>query len=127
MFFYHFNMKRKGHDNMTKTRDKWITCAILAACLAAYWIFRIPCPMQALLNIPCPGCGMTRALKCLLCGDIAGSLAMHPMLWSTPVLLMYYFKDGRLFANKWVNNGLLVLIGAGFLANWIYRLAILPQ
>lgn len=81
--------------------------------------------MQALLNIPCPGCGMTRALERLLHGDPAGSFAMHPMLWSTPLLLVYYLKDGRLFANKWINNGLLVLIGVGFLANWIYRLAIL--
>ena len=123
-FFIRIILK-KGDGAVEKRREKWINCILLVACLAAYWAFEIPCPVMALFDIPCPGCGMTRALKCLLRGDIAGSFAMNPMLWSIPVLLVYYLKDGQLFSRKWANNGLLILIGAGFLANWIYRLVLL--
>ncbi len=41
------------------------------------------CPSRRLLGLPCPGCGMTRALVALLAGDLAGAFALHP--WA-PVL-----------------------------------------
>lgn len=36
------------------------------------------CPSRALLGLPCPGCGMTRALAALLRGDFAAAFAFHP-------------------------------------------------
>jgi hypothetical protein len=39
----------------------------------------IRCPMAALYHIPCPGCGMTRALRLLAAGDVGASLHMHPL------------------------------------------------
>lgn len=36
------------------------------------------CPSRRLLGLPCPGCGMTRALAALLRGDLAGAFALHP-------------------------------------------------
>lgn len=109
---------------MTNKKEKIITLAVLFVCLVLYWALQIKCPVNALLHIPCPGCGMTRACWLLLSGDILGSLQMHPMLFSMPVLLLYYLKDGKLFRNKWINYGILAAIGLGFLANWIYRLVI---
>jgi hypothetical protein len=38
------------------------------------------CPMRALLHMPCPSCGLTRAARLVLGGDIAAATAMHP-LW----------------------------------------------
>jgi hypothetical protein len=35
------------------------------------------CPIHALLGIPCPGCGLTRAMVLLLHGDWRGALAVH--------------------------------------------------
>jgi hypothetical protein len=107
---------------VAKNKEKWINCLLLVLCLGIYWALDLSCPVRTLLQIPCPGCGMTRALKCLLQGDLAGSFAMHPMLLSTPVLLLYYLKDGRLFANKWLNYGILAAIGLGFLIHWIMQL-----
>lgn len=107
---------------MVKHKDKWINCLLLALCLGAYWALDLSCPVMALFHIPCPGCGMTRALKCLLRGDLAASFAMHPMLLTTPVLFLYYLKDGRLFGNKWIDHGLLAVILIGFLVHWLMQL-----
>ncbi len=41
---------------------------------------RIFCPIRHFTGIPCPGCGMSRALGCLLRLDIQGSLRSNPAL-----------------------------------------------
>jgi hypothetical protein len=57
-------------------------------------IFGIPtlCPFRAVLGLPCPGCGMTRALVYCAHGDWSAALAFHPLaplvfgaLWITCV------------------------------------------
>ena len=65
---------------------------------------------------------MSRALVAALRLDLAASFRLHPMLWSVPLLLAYYFADGRLFKRRWLDRGVLALIGAGFLVNWILQL-----
>jgi hypothetical protein len=37
------------------------------------------CPVAAFLHASCPGCGLTRAVRLLLAGDIAASFHMHPL------------------------------------------------
>lgn len=39
-----------------------------------------PCPSEWLTGLFCPGCGTTRALHALLHLDLAGALAMNPVL-----------------------------------------------
>ena len=36
-----------------------------------------PCPTNALLHVNCPGCGASRAIYCLLHGDVAGALHVN--------------------------------------------------
>jgi len=36
------------------------------------------CPVHALFGVPCPGCGLTRSILCLLKGDWRESLSYHP-------------------------------------------------
>jgi len=43
------------------------------------------CTVATLFHHPCPGCGMTRALRLLAAGDLQGSLRMHPL--ALPALL----------------------------------------
>ncbi|MEI3519926.1 MAG: DUF2752 domain-containing protein [Anaerosacchariphilus sp.] len=39
------------------------------------------CPMQILLGLPCPGCGMTRALGLFLTGHLAAAWKMQPPVY----------------------------------------------
>jgi hypothetical protein len=36
------------------------------------------CPIMRCLNIPCPGCGLTKSLVCLIKGDLYSSISYHP-------------------------------------------------
>lgn len=51
---------------------------------------RVPvlCPYRALTGLPCPGCGLTRALHALLHGDPGTAFAFNPLLFvALPLLL----------------------------------------
>ncbi len=56
----------------------WVAAALPAA---LRWQ---QCQFARMFHIPCPGCGMTRAVTLLLAGDWRGSLHMHPL--ALPVL-----------------------------------------
>ena len=90
--------------------------------MAGYRILDIHCWIKSLFGIPCPGCGMTRAYVRVLHFDFMGAFQYHAMFWAMPILLLYYLFDGKIIRNKWVNNGILILIGVGFLINWIIQL-----
>lgn len=48
------------------------------------------CPVARFLHVPCPGCGMTRAIDLLVHGDIAASLAMHPLAVPTALVQLAF-------------------------------------
>jgi Protein of unknown function (DUF2752) len=39
-----------------------------------------PCPVYTILHVPCPSCGLTRAVRLVAHGDFAAATRMHP-LW----------------------------------------------
>ena len=45
------------------------------------------CSVAAVWHRPCPGCGLTRATRLMLHGDVAGSLHMHPL--AVPMILCW--------------------------------------
>ncbi len=107
---------------ITNLKDKLITAIIFFAVMVAFVAFKIPCPFAYFLNVQCPGCGMTRAYLSLLRLDFASAFRFHSMFWSVPILVLYYFTDWRLFGNKRLDNGVLIIIGVGFLVNWLVKL-----
>lgn len=113
---------KKAIMKINNLRDKVLTLVILCPVLVVYKIFDIPCIFNLLLKIPCPCCGMTRAYIQLLHLNVYGAFNMHPMFWSVPLLLLYYIFDWKLFKIKWLDTLILVLIGAGFLVNWIVKI-----
>lgn len=107
---------------ITAWRSKLITLVLLAVLIGALYLFGPGCPILRLTGIPCPGCGMTRALLAALRGDFVGAMRWHGMVWSLPLLLAIFLWDGKLFPARWANAALMILLAAGFLVNWIGRL-----
>lgn len=60
-----------------------------AAALLAVWLWLTGCPIYRLTGIPCPGCGMTRALFRLLFLDFAGAWYYHPLVFVIPPAILY--------------------------------------
>jgi hypothetical protein len=56
-----------------------------------------PCPFYALTGLFCPGCGSTRCLHALVYFDLAGALAMNPLLViSLPAVALLTLYGARL-------------------------------
>jgi len=102
-------------------KNKLLLFVMYVAVLAVFRIFDIPCLSQLWLGIPCPGCGMTRAWTAALTLNFGSAFAYHPMFWSMPLLLIYFWANGRVFGRT-ADRLLLWGIAAGFLVQWIVKL-----
>lgn len=81
--------------------DKSISVGLLLLyILGIAWLFYnfnessgiIVCPSKLIYNIPCPGCGMTRACILAMHGDFLGAIIMNPnSLIMLPVLVLFPF------------------------------------
>jgi hypothetical protein len=121
-----------------------VVLAALGA-LALLWIDVPLCPTAALLGLPCPGCGLTRATLALLRGDAQTAFALHPMVFvAVPGLILISVASGaralgwrggmpevssrsgsaraprRPQMNQWIALGAALLI-ALLLAVWVAR------
>lgn len=75
------------------------------------------CPIYWITGVPCPGCGMTRALVSLLRGDIQGAFFMHPLIFVMPVFLLLF-----IFGSKKVRSRASVVMIAVFLTVYAIRM-----
>lgn len=62
-------------------------------------VFHHICPMVIVTGLPCPACGLSRAVRYLFVGDFRQSLASNPfaIFW---LLLAAYFAYMRYFCGK---------------------------
>ena len=73
--------------------------AIAALVLFVGW----PCPIRALFGVPCPTCGVTRATRLALSGDLGGAWRMHPLFAiavpfaasAIAIEIVGYVREGR--------------------------------
>ena len=103
-------------------KQKILITAVYAAILMVLRYFKVDCISVSLLGLPCPGCGMTRAVVSALMLDLPSAFSHHAMFWAMPVLYLYFLFDGNLFKNKKVNKAVFVIIAVGFLLNWLVKL-----
>lgn len=90
--------------------------------LIVFQVLGLNCIFKHFLHIPCPGCGMSRALYSALRLEFATAFGYHPMFWSIPILYLYLLFGGKLLNKKWLDIPILILIAVGFLINWIVNL-----
>lgn len=98
--------------------------------------FRLPgwqCPISYGIGIPCPGCGLSRALVILLYGDWQTALTLHVF---APVLLLALLLIGwtgvlpKRYREKFImkveriecSTGISILLVIGLLVYWAVRL-----
>lgn len=103
-------------------KEKLIFLAVYIGIVATFRHFGILCLFRHFLGITCPGCGMTRAVLAALRFDFAAAFAYHPMFWSMPLLGAYFLFDGSLFGNKKWDRIVIILLGIGFLAQWLVKI-----
>jgi hypothetical protein len=117
--------------------------AILAACggllalaVGLLHLDRLPvslCVFKAVTGWPCLTCGATRALGRLLAGDLAGALALNPLVAAAALaVLLWGLLDALLLTR---GRALAVELGPGLVAfarlaalalaggNWLYLVA----
>lgn len=121
-------MKKRIQDMGERfLKDGKIYGLLLALLLAYYFMVRIRfhafCPMVIVTGIPCPGCGMTRAVLLLLLGEFRRSWNLNPMaaVW---IAIALWFGFRRYWCGKKV-TGLKYMIGMTLIAMllvYLYRM-----
>ena len=115
----------------------WLACGLLGLLLwAALAVWTPPedprwsvCLFQRVTHHDCATCGMTRALSLLAHGEVAGSLARHPLALplAAEALLLWLAAPiawrMRLPVSPRLRDGWLVANAAALIAVWVVRLA----
>ncbi len=92
-----------------------------------------PCPIRYGLGIPCPGCGLTRALKALGAGDWQQAMVIHAFapLAAVMLILIGYISIAPVSHWQWIlqrcrlaeqKTGLSTLMIVLFIVYWLIRL-----
>jgi hypothetical protein len=99
------------------------------ALFAAYYavsnaLYGYVCPSQAMIGLPCPGCGLTRAALLLAQGRLKDSFSMNPTLLPLIAGSALYFASDKLPALK---NAALVTLAIAVAASFAVYFVRLPQ
>lgn len=121
-------MTENSHNNTwwaraaLRLRKVFSVRLVLLVLLMAGLYCLIGCPIHYFTGIPCPGCGMTRAILSLLRLDLGGALYYHPLVFLLPVPVLLLFVKKGPPAYLAVRTGALYAAGALFIGVYLYRL-----
>ena len=76
------------------------------------------CIFIYLFNVPCPGCGMTRAFLSLLKLDFKSAFIYNPTIFLMPYIVYYIFGNPKAKWHKYI----LIFIGLVLITSWIFKL-----
>lgn len=87
----------------------------------SYLVLRLldtTCIFIYLFDIPCPGCGMTRALLSLLKFDIKSAFLYNPAIFFMPYIAYYIFGNPKAKWHKYI----LIITAIVLVSGWIFKL-----
>lgn len=90
--------KRYNSKALKTLKVNLLVIAVACAYYAVLGLLGITCPIKAIFNFPCPVCGSTTAIICLLKGNIEGYFAAQP--FSLPVLIAIALEINRFLFKK---------------------------
>ena len=106
-------LKQAGIRLWQDVKNMWMAAAAIAVyTILVNVLFHAFCPMVIFTGLPCPACGMTRALFYLVTGNISASVQMHP-LGSWVVCLFLYYAWNRYIKGREA-RGMKILLGITF-------------
>lgn len=121
-------MKRRLHVAAARLWDDIKACKIFILAFVIYdmlvqLVFHAFCPMVIVTGLPCPGCGMTRAVFCFATGQFDKGWELNPLgiLW---LALAVYFVLMRYWLLKEAKGVLQAggVLAAGMLVYYVYRM-----
>lgn len=117
-----FCVKMSEFAVFCKKHSRILICVLIGAYFAVtiplMRHFGITCVFKHFLGIPCPGCGMTRAIISVLRLDFGAALYYNPLVFALPYVAAYIIFN---FKGK-AHNYILLAIGILFFVNWLIRL-----
>ncbi len=91
--------------------------------VAARALFGAFCPQLILTGFPCAGCGMTRAVFCILTGQFARGMKLNPAAPVWIAFLLWFFWNRYVYSTYKKSTYLwLGIVCAVTLAVYIYRM-----
>lgn len=120
--FLHRMKERTGMKALPQWKEKLLFTIVYVSVLLVFRWFQVPCFWLSLFHLPCPGCGMSRAVIAAMQLDFGAAFRLHPMFWSVPILYLFYLYSGELFRNKMANRVTLTAIAIGFVIQWILKI-----
>ena len=78
---------------------------------------RVPCVFKSLAGLPCPGCGLTRAVMLAGQFDLTGAVAANILFLPLTLLGAAYFVCA--FADLFFNTGALARLSTALKTRWV--------
>lgn len=105
-----YRMKEIGARIRRDVHNLWVAAAALIGYdVFMRLVFHAFCPMVILTGLPCPGCGLTRAMVYLMTGRVGQSVQMHPMGIPIACFLLYFLWNRYIRGRR--AKGMNALIG----------------
>jgi cytochrome bd-type quinol oxidase subunit 2 len=106
-------------------KNLWVWISLTAFFLAVWRITGTGCTFHGVIGIPCPGCGLTRAISFALRGDWQNAFTLHPLFWLAPLVLaaavlFLIFKPEKLSSDRM--NLIWITLAILFLSVYIVRM-----
>ncbi|MBE7068105.1 MAG: DUF2752 domain-containing protein [Clostridiales bacterium] len=81
------------------------------------------CPFYRFLRISCPCCGLTRAWRCFLNGEVRLAFSFHPLFLFIPILGVVYAFEEFLPLSQRLKNSFFCVAGILIFTVYIVRVA----
>lgn len=115
-------MTQRSFWKQKSTQRLLLALLLLLYFTAVYTLFPLlglDCVFLTLFGIPCPGCGMSRAVAALFRLDFVSAWNYHPLVFAMPYVVLYLFCD---FKPPRLHNRILLAIGIAALIHWAFVL-----